>query len=78
MFKKLKLNCEGPKVKEAQQLLRKAGSTIKVTGFYSIGMYAAVKAFQKRNGLKVTGEIDSATWKKLQAVKIVKMAPKKK
>ena len=78
MFKKLKLNSEGPKVKEAQQLLRKAGSTIKVTGFFSIGMYAAVKAFQKRNGLKVTGEIDSATWKKLHAVKIVKMGPKKK
>ena len=78
MFKKLKLNSEGPKVKEAQQLLRKAGSTIKVTGFFSIGMYAAVKAFQKRNGLKVTGEIDSATWKKLQAVKIVKMGSKKK
>lgn len=78
MFKKLKLNSEGLKVKEAQQLLRKAGSTIKVTGFYSIGMYAAVKAFQKRNGLKVTGEIDAMTWKKLQARRIVKMAPKKK
>ena len=78
MFKKLKLNSEGPKVKEAQQLLRKAGSTIKVTGFFSIGMYSAVKAFQKRKGIKATGEIDAATWRKLQTVKIVKMAPKKK
>lgn len=81
MFKKMKINDEGVQVKEAQELLKKAGSTIKVTGVFSIGMYAAVKAFQKKNGLKVTGIIDSVTWKKLQAVKtrkIVKMGPKKK
>ena len=81
MFKKLKINDKGPQVKEAQELLKKAGSTIKATGFFSIGMYSAVKAFQKKNGLKQTGIIDSFTWKRLQtfkARKTIKMGPKKK
>ena len=81
MFKRIKINDKGPQVKEAQELLKKAGSTIKVTGVYTIGMYSAVKAFQKKNGLKPTGSIDAMTWKKLQAVKVkkpIKMAPKKK
>lgn len=81
MFKTLKLNDSGAQVKEAQELLKKAGSSIKVTGTFSIGMLSAIKAFQKKNGLKVTGTIDSATMKKLQsfkAKKIVKMGAKKK
>lgn len=80
MFKKLKLNDEGLQVKEAQELLKKAGSAIKPTGKYTIGMYAAVKAFQKKNDLKPTGVIDSVTWKKLLTFKKkpVKMVPKKK
>lgn len=80
MFKKLKMSDEGSQVKEAQELLKKAGSTIKPTGKYNIGMYSAVKAFQKKNGLKVTGVIDSATWKKLstfKARKTIKMGAKK-
>ena len=81
MFKSLKLNDSGAKVKEAHELLKKAGSSIKVTGVFSIGTLSAVRAFQKKNGLKVTGKIDSATMKKLQyfkARKIIKMGAKKK
>ena len=81
----LKMNDKGPKVREAQELLKKAGSTIKVTGVFSIGMYSAVKAFQKKQGLKATGAIDEGTLKVLMAFKvkkpprkIVKMGPKKK
>ena len=57
----------GMTVKEAQELLVKCGSTIKPNGDFSIGMVSAVKAFQRKNGLKVTGKVDSATWKKLDS-----------
>ena len=80
IFKKMVLNDKGPQIKVAQELLKKAGSAIKVTGVFSIGMLSAVRAFQKKNGLKATGIIDNATWKKLMAVKTkknVKMAGKK-
>lgn len=68
---------KGKDVEKAQQLLQKAGSTIKVTGEFSIGMKSAVKAFQKKNGLKITGIIDQKTWDKLNA-KPAKKAPAKK
>lgn len=78
----MKLNDEGVHIKEAQELLRKAGSSIKVNGIFTIGMYSAVKAFQKKHGLKVTGKIDSFTWDKLldykkPARKTIKMGGKK-
>lgn len=78
VMKTLKLNDKGPVVLKAQKLLQKAGSTIKATGVFTIGMLSAVRAFQKKNGLKVTGKIDARTFSKLEAKKIVKMAPRKK
>ena len=77
----LKLNDKGPKVLEVQKFLVKAGSSIKLTGVYTIGMMSAVRSFQKKNGLKPTGIVDLRTYEKLSAVrvkKVVKMAPKKK
>lgn len=65
----LKPNDQGIEVVEAQRYLKKAGSTIKVTGIFTIGMLSAVKSFQKKNGLKVTGQIDKATFEKLAALK---------
>ena len=65
----LKLNDKGLKVVEAQKYLKKAGSKIEPNGVYTIGMVSAVRAFQKKNGLKVTGRIDKATFEKLSAVK---------
>ena len=74
----LEMGDKGPKVKKAQELLQKAGSSIKVTGEFTIGMASAVKSFQKKNGLKPTGIINNATWEKLHAVKAPKKpAPKK-
>lgn len=64
----LKYGDKGPKVKEAQEMLRSAGSKIKVNGEFTIGMITAVKSFQSKNKLKVTGVIGNPTWEKLLAV----------
>lgn len=67
----------GPEVKKCQDLLRAAGSTIKVTGKYDIGMVSAVKSFQKKNGLDVTGKVNAKTLKKLETYAAKKPASKK-
>lgn len=66
-FKALKYGMKGTEIKECQKLLKKAGSAVKVNGEFTIGMVSAVRAFQKKNGLEVTGIIDSKTFKKLSA-----------
>jgi len=54
------------KVKEAQQALQQAGLYKgKVDGKFGPQTKAAVKEFQKENGLKPTARLDSATMKKL-------------
>jgi len=62
----LKYGDENKDVLEAQKLLKAAGSTIQPNGKYTIGMMTAVKSFQKKNGLEVTGQIDSKTMAKLK------------
>lgn len=71
---------EGKDVEEMQKLLQLSGSNIKVTGKYTIGMVSAVRAFQKKNKLPVTGAIDVKTMKALEGLKKkpVKRAPVKK
>lgn len=76
MKKAITLGKTGVEVKKIQQLLAKAGSSIKPNGVFGIGMLSAVKAFQKRNGLKVTGVVDAATLKKLEAYNKPKRAKK--
>ena len=76
MKKVITLGATGIDVKKIQQLLAKAGSTIKPNGVFGIGMLSAVKAFQKRNNLKVTGTVDAATLKKLEAYNKPKRAKK--
>lgn len=54
------------KVKQAQQALQEAGLYKgKVDGKFGPQTKAAVKEFQKENGLKQTAHLDSATMKKL-------------
>ena len=78
MFKTLKYGMEGNDVAEVQKLLQAAGSTIKVTGKYTIGMFTAVKTFQKKHDLEVTGKVDAKTMSKLKTyVKPAKKAPAK-
>ena len=69
VFKPIKLGAKGKAVSDIQKLLQKAGSTIKVNGEFGIGMLSAVKAFQKKNGLKVTGTVDKKTLDKLATFK---------
>lgn len=64
-FIKMAYGEKSGRVAKAQKLLAKAGSKINSNGVYSIGMVSAVKAFQKRNKLPVTGEIDAKTMNKL-------------
>ena len=64
-FVTLKYGMDGKIVEDAQKALQKAGSTIKVNGKFTIGMTSAVKAFQKKNKLKVTGQVDAKTMAKL-------------
>ena len=64
-FIKMVYGEKSDRVKKAQKLLAKAGSSIKPNGVYSIGMVSAVKAFQKKHKLDVTGVIDAKTMNKL-------------
>ena len=66
-FECVKYGDKGPKVKEIKKLLKKAGSNVKQTATFDIGTVSAVRAFQKKNGLPVTGVIDAKTYKKLSA-----------
>lgn len=69
---------EGKIVIDAQKLLQKAGSKIQLNGIYTIGMRTAVKSFQKKHKLEVTGTIDEKTWVKLQEYKRVRKFQAKK
>lgn len=53
-------------IAKAQQWLRNEGSSIKVTGKFTIGMTTVLYKFQRDNGLELTGELDKATWKLLK------------
>jgi peptidoglycan hydrolase-like protein with peptidoglycan-binding domain len=64
-FVKMAYGEAGGRVTKAQKLLAKSGSKIKANGIYTIGMVSAVKAFQKKHKLPVTGEIDAKTMNKL-------------
>lgn len=55
----------GEIVYQLQDLLVKAGSSISITGKFSLGTRNAVRAFQKNHDLPVTGIADSGTWVKL-------------
>ena len=67
VFKPMKIGDKGTQIKKAQQLLKKHGSSIKPTDVFGIGMLSAVKSFQRKNKLAVTGIVDKKTWEKLNA-----------
>lgn len=75
----LKLHDGSKEVLDAQKMLATLGSTVQATGVYSIGTMSAVRSFQKKNGLDVTGIIDKKTWDRLYALThTVKRTPAKK
>lgn len=51
----LKKGCKGSDVSDLQELLNKRGDSIKIDGDFGSKTLAAVKAFQKRKGLKADG-----------------------
>ncbi|MBU1125792.1 MAG: peptidoglycan-binding protein [Candidatus Omnitrophica bacterium] len=62
-----------PRVKEAQDILRSiGGAKISSDGFMGGETRTAIKLFQKRQGLKSHGIIDSSTWQALQEEKKVR------
>lgn len=63
----------GLAVARVQKMLAKTGSTIKESGIFNIGMVSAIKSFQRKFGLKVTGKLDKATMDALKNYK----APRK-
>ena len=67
--KEYKYGMEGKEILDFQKLLKAAGSTINPNGKYTIGMVSAVKCFQKKNKLAVTGVIDEKTAAKLEELK---------
>ena len=52
-------------VKAVQTALNKDGYNLKVDGIYGHNTRSAIKNFQKKNDLKVTGRLDSGTLSKL-------------
>ncbi len=54
-----------PKVRALQDALNAKGAKLKVDGVMGKQTRMALKAFQKDNGLKVTGKVDAATKKAL-------------
>lgn len=53
-------------IRKAQQWLQNLGSSIKVTGRFTIGMMTALCKFQRDHKLTVTGVLDDDTWRELK------------
>ena len=72
----LAVGARGAAVKNVQQHLRAAGFDPRhTTGVFDERTGAALKAFQQRSGLPVTGAVDGATWKALQKSYILSSKP---
>lgn len=54
-------------VKEAQEALNKHGAMLKADGMMGPKTRAAIRSFQKANGLKATGHLSKMTMEKLEA-----------
>ena len=81
-YPRLRECVSGEIVIQLQDLLAKAGSNIQIDGKFGLGTRNAVRAFQKRYGLDVTGVVENDTWIKLLEVagniKIKEPIPEKK
>ncbi len=64
-YKTLRMNATGNEVIRLQQMLLSLKYTVNVTGTYDETTYAAVMAFQRRNGLDVDGVAGQKTQTKL-------------
>jgi murein L,D-transpeptidase YcbB/YkuD len=64
---RLKLRDRGDQVKVLQELLNSHGYNLEVDGNFGSGTHAAVRDFQKREGLKVDGIVGTMTRERLQS-----------
>ncbi len=62
----LKRGSTGSEVRELQTLLNNNGANLSVDGKFGPKTYAAVKAYQKSNGLSVDGIVGNNTWGSLR------------
>lgn len=62
----IKSGSKGDDVKKAQELLNKHGASLSVDGSFGPLTLAAVKKFQKENGLDVDGVVGPKTWAALE------------
>jgi peptidoglycan hydrolase-like protein with peptidoglycan-binding domain len=65
MVVKAKKTINTAQIKSVQEALASAGYKIKVDGKMGRQLRAALKKYQKKNGLKATGRIDKATLAKM-------------
>lgn len=72
------LGDENDIVKDIQERLALLGSTVKATGKFTIGTMSAVKSWQKKNKLQITGKISAAQYKKLASMTDPLKKPAKK
>lgn len=62
----LRRGARGENVKTLQTLLSRDGSKLAIDGIFGPGTQSAVRAFQKKYGLKIDGIVGPQTWKKLR------------
>ena len=61
----LTIGMSGDTVKNVQKMLKKLGYLSSADGYFGSGTEAAVRSFQKQNGLSVDGKVGRATMTKL-------------
>jgi peptidoglycan hydrolase-like protein with peptidoglycan-binding domain/uncharacterized protein YdeI (BOF family) len=67
----LRYGSKGEAVKTLQTTLNNNGAKLKVDGIFGVKTLAAVKEFQKKNGLKVDGLVGPKTFEKLYPAPVV-------
>jgi hypothetical protein len=66
----VRMGTEGAKVRQVQQLLKRAGYGIEVDGDFGPATKEAVKRFQEAQGLEVDGIVGPQTWQALEGLKV--------
>lgn len=61
----VRIGDEGDLVKDIQERLALLGSKVKATGVFNIGTMSAVKCWQRKNKLAVSGEMSAFQYNKL-------------
>lgn len=74
----VRIGDEGDLVKDIQERLALLGSKVKVTGVFNIGTMSAVKSWQKKHNLQVSGEMSAFQYQKLTTMTDPMKKPVKK